>query len=147
MPPTPDMGRFEDYVIEEIMRIRRLVRDLWGRARVIAYGRRVNRTVVERYEVDPGVTYPSYRSFDGIIDVEWLKSLDGYLIEKIRQQLQLTDQERFNSGPFKLKFWQRAVPGALIVPLTKSVSPYRYLDLDKPELWERTEKAPLCQRT
>lgn len=121
------------------MGITRPIRDMWGRARVIARGMRGNRTV-EGYEVDPRITYPSYKAFDDIVDVEWLKSLDGYLVEKIRQQLQLRDQERFHSGPFKLKFWQRAVPGALVIPLTASVRPFSYFDLDKPELWERTDK-------
>ena len=43
--------------------------------------------VAER--VDPRIKYPSYKSLDEFIDVDWLKSLDGYVterIEKLRSQ-------------------------------------------------------------
>jgi hypothetical protein len=122
------------------MGAREHLKDLWGRVRVAAYARRKNREV-EHFEVDPGIEYPSYKSFDDIIDVERLKSLDGYLVKKIREQLQRRDQEQFHAGVLKQKFWQRAVPGTLVIPLTKSTRPFNYLDLDKAELWERTEKA------
>src|SRR5687768_13137183 len=122
------------------MGIRTRLKDAYGRAKGIAYATRMNRRV-EKYPVDPGVSYPSYKSFDDIIDLAWLKSLDGYIKEKIRQQLERRDLEAFHSGALKQKFWQRAVPGALIIPLTKSTGQWNYMDLDKPEKWQRTEKA------
>jgi hypothetical protein len=114
--------------------------EIAARLKRAIYSIKMNRRV-EKYPVDPGVTYPSYKSFDDIIDVEWLKSLDAYIVEKIRAQLAKRNLEAFHAGALKQKFWQRAVPGALIISLTKSVREFRYLDLDKPEYWQRTEMA------
>ena len=35
--------------------------------------------------VDSSITYPCYKSFDDIIDVERLKSLDAYITERIKR--------------------------------------------------------------
>ena len=89
-----------------------------------------------------GLKYPSYKSFDGFIDVEKLKALDGYLIEKIKQHrgLNLPD---FFLNEHRLNANAPHQPGAREVWLTKTKpgTLYNYLDLNKPELWEPTEWA------
>ena len=89
-----------------------------------------------------GLKYPSYKSFDGFIDVEKLKALDGYLIDKIKQHrgLNLPD---FFLNEHRLDANAPHQPGAREVWLTKTKpgTLYNYLDLNKPELWERTEWA------
>ena len=37
--------------------------------------------------VDPRIRYPCYKSFDELIDVERLKSLDGYIRERIQRHI------------------------------------------------------------
>lgn len=89
-----------------------------------------------------GLKYPSYKSFDEFIDVEKLKALDGYLIEKIKQHrgLNLPD---FFLNEHRLDANAPHQPGAREVWLTKTKpgTLYNYLDLNKPELWQRTEWA------
>jgi hypothetical protein len=38
-------------------------------------------------EVDSRITYPSYKSFDEFIDVDRLRSLDGYIKQRIKRRL------------------------------------------------------------
>lgn len=89
-----------------------------------------------------GLKYPSYKSFDGFIDVEKLKALDGYLIEKIKQHRGLSLPDFF-LNEHRLDANAPHQPGAREVWLTKTKpgTLYNYLDLNKPELWQRTEWA------
>ena len=89
-----------------------------------------------------GLKYPSYKSFDRFIDVERLKALDSYLIERIERH-RLLDVPDFFLNEHRLDATAPHKPGAREVWLTRTKpgTSYNYLDLNKPELWERTESA------
>ena len=61
---------------------------------LVSAGKGVGRVVLERMvhnaPVDPGIRYPCYKSFDDLIDVERLKSLDAYLTSKIEEHKKST---------------------------------------------------------
>ena len=86
--------------------------------------------------------YPSYKSFDEFIDVDRLRSLDEYLIEKLHEHMRTASEDLF-LNEHRLDPAAPPQPGAREVWLTqtKAGTPYDYLDLNKPELWERTEWA------
>jgi hypothetical protein len=88
------------------------------------------------------ILYPSYRSFDDFIDVEHLRSLNSYITNKIKLRLRQTEDSYFlnqhrlnNDSPY--------IPGVREIWLsrTRADVPYKYLDLDKPELWQPTAEA------
>ena len=93
-------------------------------------------------DVDPRIRYPCYKSFDDIIDVERLKSLDGYVTERINRHAQAQRDEYFQNE-HRLDDKSPYEPGVREIWLsrTKPGVPYNYLDLDKPELWEPSETA------
>ncbi len=97
--------------------------------------------MIER-EVDPRITYPCYKSFDEFIDVDRLKSLDGYIAERIRRHIEKRREDYF-LNLHRLNAATPEKPGAREVWLarTKQGVPYNYLDLDKTGLWERTPEA------
>jgi hypothetical protein len=82
------------------------------------------------------IVYPSYKSFDEFIDVEWLKSLDGYVTERVRRHLEAQKDEQFYTGPFRLKDESPDRPGTRMIYLSQSKQPDSYYDLDRTELWE-----------
>ena len=95
-------------------------------------------------DVDGRIVYPSYKSFDQFIDVERLRSLDGYITREIRRHAAtaqpdyFVNQHRLNpDSPYK--------PGVREIWLTRTLPgvPYDYLDLDRGELWQRTAE---CER-
>ena len=98
-------------------------------------------------QVEEQIVYPSYKSFDEFIDVEWLKSLDGFITERVRQRLEAQKDERFYTGPFRLREETPDRPGTRMIYLAQSKQPDSYYDLDRTELWEPTpaveEFAPL----
>jgi hypothetical protein len=89
----------------------------------------------------PQITYPCYKSFDEFIDVERLKSLDGYITERIKQHIQAQKDIQFYTGPFRLKDSSPALPGSRMIYLAQSQEPDNYFDLDKTELWQRAPEA------
>jgi hypothetical protein len=93
-------------------------------------------------EVDPRITYPCYKSFDEFIDVKRLKSLDGYITERIKDHL-MAQKDDYFLNQYRLNASAPHRPGAREIWLarTKPDVPYNYLDLDKPELWSPTEAA------
>ncbi|HKE55368.1 MAG TPA: hypothetical protein VKB46_01660 [Pyrinomonadaceae bacterium] len=93
-----------------------------------------------KWKVDARVKYPCYKSLDEFIDVERLVSLDKYLTELIGKRIEKHD-ELFDTGALTRKPFARTRPGSRIIYLAKSVRPYRYTDLNKPELWARTEES------
>ena len=95
----------------------------------------------QKAQVDPRITYPCYKSFDEYIDVEKLKSLDGYLKKKVVSYLKTGQCQEFHTGFQKLKLMSPTKPGSKLIPLAVSKRPYEYLDLDKPDLWEPSECA------
>jgi hypothetical protein len=86
--------------------------------------------------------YPSYKSFDQFLDLDRLKSLDDYLTEKIRKHLTTAAPDLFQNE-HRLDPTKPHEPGAREVWLTRTKpgTPYNYLDLNRPELWELTEVA------
>src|SRR3954452_12734429 len=93
-------------------------------------------------EVDPRIIYPCFKSFDEFIDILRLKSLDGYVTERIERHLQGQADDYF-LNQHRLDAATPHQPGAREIWLsrTKPGVPYNYLDLDKPELWRRSESA------
>jgi len=87
-------------------------------------------------QVEAQITYPSYKSFDQFIDVERLKSLDGYIAERIRRRLEARGDQQFYTGPFLLKGESPDRPGTRMIYLSRSQRPDSYYDLDRTELWE-----------
>lgn len=95
----------------------------------------------EAEKPDSRITYPCYKSFDEFVDVERLRSLDGYITERIKRRTEAQSDIAFYTGPFRLEESAPAVPGSKMIYLAKSTRPESYYDLDKPELWERTDEA------
>ncbi len=90
--------------------------------------------VAER--VDPRIKYPSYKSFDEFIDVAWLKSLDGYVTERIEKRLAAESDLQFYTGPFVMGEKAAVKPGSKMVYLSQPKGEDNYYNLDKPEEWE-----------
>jgi hypothetical protein len=88
-----------------------------------------------------GVTYPSYKSFDEFIDVNRLKSLDGYITERLKKRLGANNDLAFYTGPYRLQEASPDRPGSRMVYLAQSREPDNYFDLDKSALWQPTEAA------
>lgn len=93
------------------------------------------------HPVDPSVSYPSYKSFDEFIDVEWLRSLDGYVTERVLRHLGEGRSDPFYTGVLKLHALQSSTPGSREILLTRSKINRRYQDLNKAELWTPTAEA------
>ncbi len=93
-------------------------------------------------EVDPRITYPCYKSFDEFIDVERLRSLDGYIIERIERHIK-AETDSFFLNIHRLDADSPFQPGVREIWLTRTKpdTPYDYLDLDRDDLWEFTEAA------
>ena len=91
--------------------------------------------------------YPSYKDLDDFIDVERLKSLDGFIAGRLMDRIEGSGDLRFYTGPFLLDADAPCLPGSKIVSLARSVRPDDYHDLDRTELWhpspEAAEFAPL----
>ena len=99
-------------------------------------------TGMTRSAVDARITYPCYKSFDEFIDVGRLKSLDGYVAERIRRHIARRKEDYF-LNLHRLDASAPETPGAREVWLTRTRPgvPYNYLDLDRPELWAPTHEA------
>ena len=97
---------------------------------------------MSRAEVDPRITYPCYKSLDEFVDVDRLRSLDGYIAERIRRHI-AARQDSYFLNQHRLDARAPYAPGVREIWLTRTRpgTHYDYLDLDKPELWERTEAA------
>ncbi len=97
--------------------------------------------IIDKAKIDPRITYPSYMSLDSYIDVERLKSLDVYLMEQIQQHNRKQRDELFHTGVMTIEANSPKRPGSKIIYLSKSIRPFNYMDLDKPELWTSVEAA------
>ncbi|HEX8288393.1 MAG TPA: hypothetical protein VF556_10375 [Pyrinomonadaceae bacterium] len=96
---------------------------------------------IDDYPVDPQITYPSYKSFDEFIDVERLRSLDGYITQKIKRRMAAQNDYQFYTGPYRLQNESPQHPGTRMVYLAHSEKPDSYFDLDRTELWHPTPNA------
>ena len=92
-------------------------------------------------KVDPRIKYPSYKSFDEFIDVDWLKSLDGYVTERIEKRLSAQKDVQFYTGPFRINEQAADRPGSKMIYLSQSTVPDDYYNLDRPDVWEPAEGA------
>lgn len=88
-------------------------------------------------EVDARITYPCYKSFDEFIDVERLRSLDGYIIERINRHIK-AEMDSFFLNIHRLDADSPYQPGVREIWLTRTKpdTPYDSLDLDRDDLWE-----------
>lgn len=86
--------------------------------------------------VDPRIKYPSYKSFDQFIDVDWLKSLDRYVTKRIEQRMAGERDIQFYTGPFTIAEKAPVTPGSKMVYLSQPKGEDNYYDLDKPDAWE-----------
>ncbi|HEX8456302.1 MAG TPA: hypothetical protein VF656_03190 [Pyrinomonadaceae bacterium] len=89
-------------------------------------------------DIDPRISYPSYKSFDEFIDVERLKALDAYIIERIERHIAARSDMPFYTGPFRLEDALPDRPGSRMIYLAQSKLPDSYFDLDRTELWQPT---------
>ena len=85
--------------------------------------------------------YPSYVDLDPYIDVEWLRSLDGFVKERLMRRLDASGDLAFYTGPFLLNADSPALPGSRLVHLSRTAGKDDYYDLDKPDLWRLTPEA------
>lgn len=85
--------------------------------------------------------YPSYMDLDRWIDLDWLKSLDGFVRERLVRRLEAAGDLAFYTGPFLLNRNSPALPGSRMVALTATGGTDEYYDLDRTELWRPTAEA------
>lgn len=85
--------------------------------------------------------YPSYVNLDPWIDLAWLRSLDGYIRERLQLRIEREGDIRFYTGPFVLEEQAVTVPGSRMVYLSRSSQPDNYYDLDQADLWSVSEEA------
>lgn len=86
-------------------------------------------------------SYPCYKDLDPFIDVDRLKSLDGFITDRIERRLAAARDIPFYTGPFLLDEQAPHVPGSRMVYLSKSKVPDDYYNLDRTDLWEPGEEA------
>ena len=91
--------------------------------------------------VDPRIKYPSFKSFDEFIDVERLRSLDGYIRQRIKRHIIEDNDLKFYTGPYTLNEDVAGRPGSRMIYLAQSDLPDSYFDLDRPDIWRPTEAA------
>lgn len=126
-----------------------IARRLLKQKALVSAGKGIGRVVLERMvhnaRVDPGIRYPCYKSFDDLIDVERLKSLDAYLMSKIEEHKKEHD-EVFYTGPMTLKSTSPKLPGSRIINLSKRNTVggsifLEYFNLDNADEWAISEEA------
>jgi hypothetical protein len=86
-------------------------------------------------------SYPCYKDFDPFLDVERLKSLDGFITERIEARLAKARDLQFYTGPFLLDDAASRLPGSRMVYLSRSKEPDDYYNLDRPDVWAPSEEA------
>lgn len=91
--------------------------------------------------VHPSAAYPSYKSFDEFIDVERLRSLDGYIRQRVKRHLIEREERKFYTGPYRLNGSSSERPGSRMIYLTCSDLADDYFDLDRTDVWKRGESA------
>jgi hypothetical protein len=92
-------------------------------------------------EVDSRIAYPCYKSLDEFIDVERLRSLDGYITQRVKRRLEAQSDYKFYTGPYKLNNSIPDRPGTRMIYLAYSEKPDSYFDLDRTDFWHPTEAA------
>jgi hypothetical protein len=92
--------------------------------------------------VDREIRYPCYKSLDDMIDVERLKSLDGYIRDRIVRHIEADTGTYFQSD-HRLDAASPYEPGVREIWLSRNKADveYDYLNLNAPEAWERSLEA------
>jgi hypothetical protein len=92
--------------------------------------------------VDHRIRYPCYKSLDHIIDVERLRSLDGYIRERIVRHI-ARDTGTYFQNDHRLDAASPYEPGVREIWLSQNKAgvQYDYLNLNAPEAWERSAEA------
>ena len=85
--------------------------------------------------------YPSYVSLDRFIDTVRLRALDSLLRDKLQSRLKKEEDRSFYTGPFTLGGDAPTRPGTRMIYLSHSALPDDYYDLDRTEVWNRSEEA------
>jgi hypothetical protein len=85
--------------------------------------------------------YPSYMDLDRFIDVDWLRSLDGFISGRLTQRIEALGDLAFYTGPFLLNGQAPSLPGSKLVYLSRTAGEDDYYDLDRAELWRLTAEA------
>lgn len=88
-----------------------------------------------------GASYPCYKDLDRFIDIDQLRSLDGFLKNKIQNRVLAARDLAFYTGPFLLNEREPYLPGSKLIYLSRSRQPENYYDLDRTDLWEEGEEA------
>jgi hypothetical protein len=88
-----------------------------------------------------GPIYPSYVSIDRYIDTDRLRALDHDLGERLQRRVKEETDGNFYTGPFTLEEDAPTRPGTRMVYLSDSTLPDNYYDLDRAEVWSRSEEA------
>ena len=88
-----------------------------------------------------GALYPSYVDLDPMIDVERLRSLDGYIRERLKRRLAAERDLAFYTGPFVLDADAPTLPGSRLIYLARSDRADDYYDLDRCEHWRAGPEA------
>jgi hypothetical protein len=91
--------------------------------------------------MNSALRYPSYKNLDPYIDVDWLKSLDGFIAERLMRRLDASGDLAFYTGPFLLNRDSPGLPGSKLVYLARTEEKDGYYDLDRTELWRPTQEA------
>ena len=92
-------------------------------------------------DVDPRISYPSYKSFDEFIDVERLRSLDRYVRQRVKRHISEHEERKFYTGPYRLNGSTSDRPGSRMIYLACSDLPDSYFDLDRTDVWKPGEAA------
>ena len=80
--------------------------------------------------------------FDEFVDVDRIRSLDGYIKQRIRRHIvENRDDQTFYTGPYRLTDAGSDRPGSRMIYLSRSEQPDNYFDLDRTELWRPSESA------
>lgn len=90
---------------------------------------------------DAAALYPSYVDLDPMIDVQRLRSLDGYIRERLERRLSVERDLAFYTGPFVLNAQAETLPGSRLVYLAQSDRSDDYYDLDRCEGWSASPDA------
>ena len=91
--------------------------------------------------VSGAADFPQYADLDRFIDVERLRALNGYVRERLERRLTAQTDLRFYTGPFTLEAKAPTLPGSRLVYLARSSRPETYYDLDRTDLWRRSDEA------
>lgn len=96
----------------------------------------------EQAKIDSRITYPCYKSFDEFIDVDRLRALDDYIVERINHHIK-TEKDDYFLNLHRLDEATPYQPGVREIWLsrTKPGAVYDYVNLDKTGFWEPTEAA------